>query len=152
MQRRAFFSLIGATAALAALPATVRAALAPAAIAFGELYGKMGISGMTFSEKTRKLAGKPVSIRGYMAPPLKAESDFFVLTRLPVSVCPFCSSDADWPADIVAIYLQKADTFTHQGHPIEVTGILETGSRTDPSTGFVSQLRITGARWRTLGA
>lgn len=36
---------------------------------------------------------------------LTAESDFFVLTRYPMSVCPFCSNAADWPVDIVLVRL-----------------------------------------------
>ena len=47
-----------------------------------------------YTEKARKLAGKGgkrcVEMRGYMAPPLKPEIDFFVLTSLPTAICPFC--------------------------------------------------------------
>ena len=50
-------------------------------------------------------------MRGFMAPPLKAEAKFFVLTEIPMSICPFCSSDADWPDNIVVVYLDEKQTF-----------------------------------------
>ena len=42
-----------------------------------------------------------------MAPPLKAEADFFVLTKMPMAVCPFCNTAVDWPDDIVAVYTKR---------------------------------------------
>ena len=30
------------------------------------------------------------------------------LTREPMALCPFCQSDADWPADIVVVHLKRA--------------------------------------------
>ena len=53
-------------------------------------------------------------MHGYMAPPLKPESRFFVLTREPLALCPFCQSDAEWPADIVVVYLE-GDAAGHGG-------------------------------------
>lgn len=115
-------------------------------LSFDELY-EYGIFGMTFSDKVTSNAGKSVEVIGYMAPPLKAKGNFFVLTRTPVSLCPFCNSDADWPADIIVVYLDKSEVFRQRNRPIRVTGTLETGSYTDPETGFVSQLRLTGAEY-----
>jgi hypothetical protein len=125
-------------------------ALEATRIGFAELYASVGILGLTFSDKVQGLAGKPVAMRGYMAPPLKPEADFFVMTKEPVSLCPFCQSDADWPADIVVVYLQRGTTLTSNLEPIEVVGTLEVGSRTDARTGFVSLLRIVEARLRRL--
>ena len=51
--------------------------------------------GAEFSHKARGLAGKTVELRGYMAPPLKPEVDFFVLTTLPMAVCPFCDNASE---------------------------------------------------------
>ena len=84
-------------------------------------------------------------MKGFMAPPLKAEARFFVLTQIPMSLCPFCSSDADWPDNIVVIYLGRAQTFEQANRLIEVSGRLEVGSWTDPETGFVSLVRIVDA-------
>lgn len=112
---------------------------------FDELYGSVSVLGLTFSDKVKALAGREVAMQGYMAPPLKAEADFFVLTEIPMSICPFCSSDADWPDNIVVVYLERAQTFEQANALIEVRGTLEVGSRTDPVTGFVSRLRIVGA-------
>ena len=53
--------------------------------------------GEEYTDKARKLAGKSVQMRGYMAPPLKPEIDFFVLTSLPTAICPFCDAAASWP-------------------------------------------------------
>lgn len=112
------------------------------ALTFDELYGNISVLGLTFSDKVNSLKGQSVEIKGFMAPPLKAESDFFVLTKMPMALCPFCSSDADWPSDIVVVYLKKRQTFVQYNAQIRVEGILETGSYTDPETGFISQLRI----------
>ncbi|MFO1075842.1 MAG: hypothetical protein U1E17_24685 [Geminicoccaceae bacterium] len=139
--------MAGLTAGL--LPSRpVRAA--DAALAFGELYGKVSVLGLTFSDKVQALDGKPVGMRGFMAPPLKAEAKFFVLTEIPMSICPFCSSDADWPDNIVVVYLDRAQTFVQANAPIETRGRLQVGSWTDPETGFVSLLRLVEARFQTV--
>lgn len=116
-------------------------------LGFDELYGKISVLGLEFSPRVKELKGNTISMRGFMAPPLKAEAKFFVLSSTPMSICPFCSSDADWPDDIVVVYLKSAQTFVQYNAPIDVTGTLEVGSWTDPETGFVSLLRITGARF-----
>lgn len=114
-------------------------------ISFSELYGKVSVLGLTFSDKVKALEGRTVSMQGFMAPPLKAEANFFVLTQIPMALCPFCSSDADWPEDIVVVYLDRPQTFEQANGIIEVAGRLEVGSWTDPETGFVSLLRIVDA-------
>lgn len=140
LSRRASLALGLGLAALA--PLRARAATE---LSFDELYGKVSVLGLEFSEKVRELDGQAVRITGFMAPPLKAESDFFVLGKQPMAICPFCSSDADWPDDIVVIYLRKAQTFEHTTGLITVEGMLEHGSWTDPKTGFVSLLRVRDA-------
>lgn len=120
-------------------------AAVPESLKFAELYKSRGVLGMAFSDRTSALAGKPVDIAGYMAPPLKPESSFFVLTRTPVSICPFCNSDADWPADIVVVYLKNPMGFLQDGSAVSVSGVLQMGSKRDQETGFVSQLRVVDA-------
>ena len=117
------------------------------AIHFDMLYKSFGVRGLEFSDRLKNLVSKNVVITGYMAPPLKAESRFFVLTREPLSICPFCQSDADWPLDIIVIYLKQASPLVSAGAHIHVTGRLEIGSYLDPETGFVSQLRIVDANF-----
>jgi len=139
--------------ALGGLAAATGAWAAPSGavkITFAELYKSRTVMGMAFSDRTLQLAGKPVAIAGYMAPPLKAESNFFVLTRQPVSICPFCSSDADWPLDIVVVYLSGTVETLQDGSPINVIGTLQVGSSVDAATGFVSQLRVADARVQPL--
>lgn len=142
-----------AGAATAAVAAVLGAGFVRAddnTLSFEQLYGKISSLGLEFSDRVKELKGKRVSMRGFMAPPLKAESKFFVLTKMPMALCPFCSSDADWPEDIVVVYLDDKQTFVQAQQTIEVTGVLEYGSWTDPETGFVSQLRLTQARFRSV--
>ncbi|MDO1580547.1 hypothetical protein [Rhizobium oryzicola] len=143
--RRTFLSTIGL--AFATVPFR-EAYAATTQLSFGELYGKVSVLGLEFSDKVKTLTGKPVAMRGFMAPPLKAEAAFFVLTEIPMSLCPFCSSDADWPDNIVVVYLGAKQTFTQPNQLIEVQGQLDMGSWIDPETGFVSRLRIRDASFR----
>ncbi|MGO4705101.1 hypothetical protein AB4072_04900 [Microvirga sp. 2MCAF38] len=117
-------------------------------IAFDTLYKSFGVRGFEFADRIVALKGQEVSLTGYMAPPLRAESTFFVLTREPLAICPFCQSDADWPVDIVVIYLKAETPLVSAGAKITVSGRLDVGSSTDPDSGFVSQLRIVDASYR----
>ena len=83
-----------------------------------------------------------MTVTGYMAPPLTPTIRFFVLTEVPMSACPFCSSDADWPDNIIVVKVDDPVTALPYDAPISVTGPLEIGSESDEETGFVSQLRI----------
>lgn len=143
LSRRHVLRLIGLSPLLALRPVLA----APATLSFDELYGKISVLGLEYSDKLKGLAGQEVTMSGFMAPPLKAEATFFVLTEIPMSICPFCSSDSDWPDNIVVIYLDEKQTFVQPGTRIEVTGRLEMGSWTDPETGFLSRLRLRGARY-----
>ena len=112
------------------------------ALSFDEIYSGYSADGLTFSDKTLSLEGGTVTVSGYMAPPLTPTIHFFVLTEVPMSVCPFCSSDADWPANIIVVKVDDPITALPYDTPITVTGTLEIGSETDEETGFVSQLRV----------
>lgn len=122
--------------------------LAPSALAqtraltFGQLYDQVTFSGVVFSDLLKSLAGKEVRVRGYMAPPLKPKLDFFVLTRYPMSSCPFCSEIEDWPADIIFTRVLGNKNIKATKNPIEVRGRLELGPKKDPETGFLSMVRI----------
>ncbi|MFP1764077.1 hypothetical protein [Lonsdalea quercina] len=118
-------------------------------LSFDKLYASFGVLGAEFSNVVKTLSGQRVKMRGFMAPPLKAEAQFFVLTKMPMALCPFCSSDADWPEDIVVVYLGKRQTFVQNNTIIEVEGVLEYGSWTDPESGFVSLLRLRDAHFKT---
>lgn len=146
IRRRQMLGMVGG--AVLSLAASRPAHAAADMISFDELYGKVSVLGLTFSDKVKSLEGRSVAMRGFMAPPLKAEADFFVLTEIPLALCPFCSSDADWPDDIIVVYLDRAQTFEQANGIIEVSGKLEVGSWTDPETGFVSLLRIVGAGFK----
>ena len=111
-------------------------------LSFDEIYSGYSADGLTFSDKTLSLEGGTVTVSGYMAPPLTPTIHFFVLTEVPMSVCPFCSSDADWPDNIIVVKVDDPITALPYDTPITVTGTLEIGSETDEETGFVSQLRV----------
>jgi hypothetical protein len=145
--RRAWLTQAAWGAASVCLARPARAATAE--LGFRELYGKVGVLGLAFSPKALALKGQTVQMNGFMAPPLKAEAAFFVLTETPMALCPFCSSDADWPDNIAVVYLNARQTFVQSNAPIHVTGRLEIGSWTDPETGFVSLVRLTGAKFST---
>ena len=110
-----FFSLL-------CLTGTAKAATAE--LSFDELYSGGGVLGLQFSDKVKNLAGQRITIKGFMAPPLKAEAAFFVLTREPVALCPFCQSDADWPDNILVVYLSSSQSFVQNNTTIEVEGVL----------------------------
>lgn len=110
-------------------------------IDFGSLY----FAG-DFSEKAKQLNGKLVQIRGYMAPPLKADALFFVLTRMPMSVCPFCDNEVDWPDNIIFIQTKKPFKLVRFNKAIRVEGILSLGTKIDAETGFVSRVRLENAK------
>lgn len=129
----------GAVAAWTALPGAGNAATE---MRFDEMYSGVSSLGIQLSDKLRRLTGERVRMRGFMAPPLKPTLSFFVLTAVPLSICPFCSSDADWPADIVVVKLREPVVALPFDRPIEVEGTLEVGSEIDADTGFVSLVRI----------
>jgi hypothetical protein len=118
-------------------------------LGFDGLYKSVGVLGLQYSDRALALRGQAVTMRGYMAPPLKPESRFFALTHEPVAICPFCSADSEWPADIVVIYLKGALAPRNLSQRVEVVGRLEIGSWTDPQTGFVSQVRLLDADLRS---
>ena len=100
-----------------------------------------------FSEAATRLAGQEIEMRGYMAPPLKSEINFFVLTKTPAAVCPFCDSAAAWPDDIVLVEMARPIRAIDYDKLIRVTGALDLGTRTDAATGFVSRVRVRDARY-----
>lgn len=102
----------------------------------------------SFSPLAQKLAGAEVEMRGYMAPPLKPEIDFFVLTRIPMAVCPFCDSEASWPDDLVLVQSDRHLRAQNFNDLILVRGRLDLGTKTDAATGFVSRIRLTGANFQ----
>ena len=136
MNRRTLLGL----AALAVLPR--RAVAAEAAIRLRDLYNK----DLSFSDLARGLENGPVAVDGFMAPPLQANSTFFVLTKMPMSQCPFCETTTQWPDDILAVYTQRIFDVVPFNVPIRVTGVLRLTDYTDPDTGFVSRVQLTGAR------
>lgn len=121
------------------LPDTACAADAP--LKLRTLYNK----DRSFSDLAHSLEGTRVSVGGYMAPPLKADSKFFVLTKIPMAVCPFCETETEWPRDILAIYTKRIVDVVAFNSKIVTRGVLELGTFKDPETGFVSRARLVDA-------
>jgi hypothetical protein len=110
-------------------------------------FADISVADDQFTAKARKLAGTVVEMRGYMAPPLKPEIDFFVLTSLPTAICPFCDAAASWPDDIVLVRLSRPVRALAYDRLLNVSGILEIGIDTDAATGFVSLVRLRDAKY-----
>jgi hypothetical protein len=119
-------------------PFAARRARAADRVTFADLWSE----GAEFSERARGLAGKTVEMRGYMAPPLKPEAEFYVLTGTPMATCPFCDSEATWPQDIVLVMLARPLRPQSYSRPLTVSGILDIGTQTDEKSGFVSRVRL----------
>ncbi len=100
---------------------------------------------LSFSDLALAHEGKRLSIAGFMAPPLKADSQFYVLTKMPMAVCPFCEPGQAWPDDILAVYERRIVTVFPFNVPIVTRGILELGDHVDPDLGFYSRVRIVEA-------
>lgn len=121
-------------------------ALAATELTFGDLYAGDAI----LADKCKALSGQPVEMTGFMAPPLKAEASFFVLTSMPMAVCPFCETEAQWPDDIVLVMTDEPVSAVPFNRPIRVRGTLQTGFAKDAETGFVSLIRLVDAEFERL--
>jgi len=140
--------MAGAAASIAA-PSTFAATSALAAVPvlkMPELYGEGG----ALSKTALEWEGKEVIFQGYMAPPLKPDSKFFVLTTQPMAVCPFCAAITEWPEDIVVIYTKRVINELPFDLRMQAMGKLSLGEWIDPSTGFVSKVRLVDAEYRGL--
>lgn len=107
-----------------------------------EMYDGITVRGIILSDKLKSLEGKKVRMMGFMAPPLTPTINFFVMSQIPRAICPFCSSDADWPDNIVVVKVKKSLVALPFDRMIAVSGTLEVGSAVDEETGFVSLVRI----------
>lgn len=120
-------------------------------LTFDEFYDGFSIRyGLILSDKLVSLDGKNITIEGYMAPPLKPELDYFVLTAIRLAFCPFCSTAADWPDDIALVYMTNG-TATVTEYGVRVNGRLEVGASVDQETGMVSLVRIYADNLEILG-
>ncbi|SDB55852.1 hypothetical protein [Bauldia litoralis] len=136
MDRRLFLAGLASIA----VPSAVAAA---EVVRLRDLYNK----DLSFSDLATTMEGELITVSGFMAPPLKAESRFFVLTTRPMAVCPFCESEAEWPNDILAVYTKRLLKVVPFNVPLLARGKLELGAVKDEETGFVSRVRIVDATY-----
>lgn len=101
-----------------------------------------------FSALAKALSGKRIAMQGFMAPHLKVDSDFFILSNTPVETCPFCASEGDWIDSIVFVRMRRKQEAVDPGAVIMVEGNLEIGPEKDAETGFFSKVRLTDAEFR----
>lgn len=116
-----------------------------ASLDFSDMYSGASSEGLVFSDTLNSLNGSEVTMTGFMAPPLKPSINFFVLTETPMAVCPFCSTNADWPYNMVVVYVNGSVDALPYDQEVTVTGTLDLGSYMDGDTGFVSQVRLLDA-------
>ncbi len=138
MARRQFLASAGTVALWAFSGQSV---LANSVIKLRDLYNK----DLSFSDLALSIQGDRVAVKGYMAPPLKSESVFFVLTKRPMATCPFCNDGDDWPDDIVAVYGKRTVNVQPFNVGIVVSGTLKLGDYKDAETGFFSRIRLINA-------
>lgn len=142
MNRRTILKLAGALPLTLWLPRALAQSAGTPSLKFSELYGRVTVRGVEYSDKIKSLSGQTVRMSGYMAPPLKPKLDFFVLTKQPMSTCPFCTTAADWPADIVLVIMPKGRELDPTTRGLQITGRLDIGVKKDEDTGFVSLVRL----------
>ena len=140
MHRRRFLVL---SPALLLVPRAASAQEEDGTIRLRDLYNK----DMSFSDVALASEGQRIVVNGFMAPPLKAESTFFVLTKMPMAVCPFCEPGQTWPDDILPVYTRRVVDPIPFNVPMRTTGLLELGEYVDPDTGFFSVLRLVEATY-----
>lgn len=134
MRRRAFLTFAAATLAM---PARAQDGV----MRIRDLYERGG----GFTDVAQSQVEQRITLRGYMAPPLRADSSFFVLTARPMATCPFCETAAEWPDDILAVHTKRTVRTVPFNVGIQARGLLELGEWRDPETGFVSLVRLTDA-------
>ncbi|ULB12281.1 hypothetical protein ORIO_21045 (plasmid) [Cereibacter azotoformans] len=138
MNRRKLLALLP----LPLLATPLRAAEDP--VRLRDLYNK----DLSFSPLAMSREGRRMAARGFMAPPLRANSVFFVLTNRPMAVCPFCEPGMPWPDDILAVRARRVVDVVPFNVPIVAEGLLELGDHVDPELGFYSRVRLTDATFR----
>ncbi|WP_102868294.1 hypothetical protein [Pseudovibrio exalbescens] len=142
MNRRHFMQATGSLLLATPFgPLAFAAEAAEGTLKLRTLYNK----DQSFSPLAKAMEGQRVSVDGFMAPPLKADSKFFVLTKMPMATCPFCETEAEWPDDILAVYTKRSYTVVSYRRKIITRGVLELGSYRDPDTGFLSRVRLSDA-------
>lgn len=141
LSRRTLLSILPALPFAAALPG--RGQAQDGQIRLRDLYNR----DLSFSDLALSQEGERITIAGFMAPPLRAETNFFVLTKMPMAVCPFCEPGMPWPDDILAVYAKRVVNVVPFNVPLETTGVLELGDYVDPDLGFYSKVRLSDATY-----
>jgi hypothetical protein len=141
MHRRSFLAL--ACTALAA-PARVRAAVGP--VALSDLYGPDGAP----SPLALSLEGQAVRLDGFMAPPLKPEARFFVLTEQPMATCPFCAAGTAWPAHVVTVQIRHGLRVIPFNRRLAASGTLALAPAPDEENDIFSRVRLVDASYQRL--
>lgn len=120
-----------------------RAAAAEAA-AIRDLYD--ADDGIT--ARAQALEGARIQVSGHMAPPLKADLNFFVLTAQPMAICPFCEGEDDWLPGILPVLTKRRFQTVAFYKRIVASGVLRLDPFVEPETGFAVKMRLEDADFR----
>ena len=100
-------------------------------------------------ETIQKLAGKQVTITGYMATLSPISGKYMYLMNMPYQSCPFCVPNTSELANTMAVYAKDGKSFAYTDQAIKVTGTLEVGSFTD-EYGYEYNYRIKDAEYEVV--
>ena len=113
-------------------------------IQFDEIFSPIGAGGLEYSGKLRGLAGRRVSIRGYMVAREAAPPGTFLLAPFPAQLheTEYGLADDLPPATVfVEAPAWRGRTVPHRPGPLKVSGVLELGNREEPD-GRISSVRL----------
>ena len=95
------------------------------------------------------LAGKRVSITGYMATVSPLDGTYAYLLNLPYQSCPFCVPNTTQLANTIAVYAPRGKSFTYTEQAVRATGTMEVGNFTD-DYGYQYGYRLINAQFEVI--
>lgn len=140
-RRRALTTALAAP--LAALTLVGTGQIAWGAVTLGDLFD----ADLRYSATARALDGQRIAVTGFMAPPLKPDARFFILTKQPMRACPFCQDGSTWPDNVLMVLTKRpVDPMPHD-QQITAHGVLELGPKLHETAGIFSRMRMVDARY-----
>lgn len=97
-------------------------------------------------ERIEALAGRRVTIMGYMATMSPVSGKYMYLMNMPYQSCPFCVPNTAQLANTMAVYAPEGKTFAYTDRAIRVTGTLAVEDCVD-EFGYTYNYRIVNAAY-----
>jgi hypothetical protein len=115
-------------------------------LSFDDLFVSTGLFGLEVAGATAALAGRRVTLRGFLYGPLGAGGEF-VLGRGGWRACPCCGGEPRWPDDVAIVRLRagEPDAGLLPDRDVTVTGTLELGDAPSAHPGLASSVRLLDA-------